>query len=179
MARILILYGTTEGQTARISEYIAEVAREQGHEADAADIRELSDGSPLEGYETVFVGASIHMGRHEGYVTDFVKKNRELLERVPSAFFSVNLTAGEKTEDARRKTTEYVEEFVEETGWRPRSIGIFAGALLYTQYGFVKRRVMKKISRDMGSKDTDTSRDYEYTDWEEVERFTERSLEGI
>ena len=33
MIRILIPYGTTEGQTARISEYVADVIRDHGHEA--------------------------------------------------------------------------------------------------------------------------------------------------
>jgi menaquinone-dependent protoporphyrinogen oxidase len=29
----------------------------------------------------VIVGASIHMGKHEDYVLDFVRKNRDALER--------------------------------------------------------------------------------------------------
>jgi menaquinone-dependent protoporphyrinogen oxidase len=39
MMRILIPYGTTEGLTARISEYVADVIRARGHEADAVDIK--------------------------------------------------------------------------------------------------------------------------------------------
>ena len=35
MTKILIGYGTTEGQTARIAEYIAEVIRSHGIEAQA------------------------------------------------------------------------------------------------------------------------------------------------
>jgi menaquinone-dependent protoporphyrinogen IX oxidase len=44
MMRILITYGTTEGQTARISEYLAEVIRDHGHEANAVDIK--GSGAP-------------------------------------------------------------------------------------------------------------------------------------
>jgi menaquinone-dependent protoporphyrinogen oxidase len=33
MAKVFIPYGTTEGQTAKIAEYIAEVIRHHGHEA--------------------------------------------------------------------------------------------------------------------------------------------------
>jgi menaquinone-dependent protoporphyrinogen oxidase len=53
---------------------------------------------------------------------------------------------------------------------------LFAGALLYTQYGFLKRHLMKKIASDKGSLDTDTSRDYVYTEWDGVQRFTEDFL---
>jgi menaquinone-dependent protoporphyrinogen oxidase len=49
----------------------------------------------------VIVGASIHMSKHEEYVRDFVKRNREDLEEWPSAFFSVTLAAQEDTDEAR------------------------------------------------------------------------------
>ena len=42
MMRVLIPYGTTEGLTARISDYVAEVIRGHGYEADAVDIKGLS-----------------------------------------------------------------------------------------------------------------------------------------
>ena len=179
MARVLIAYGTNEGQTARIAEHIAGVARGRGHEAEVVDIGGLPDGSRPEGYDAVIVGAPIHMGEHEDYVRDFVRKNRQLLERVPSAFFSVSLTAREHTEKARAQTKGYVEKFVEETDWHPDRVGIFAGALLYRQYGFVKRHLMRRISKQMGNQDTDTSRDYEYTDWDDVGHFAEEFLEDV
>jgi menaquinone-dependent protoporphyrinogen oxidase len=177
MARVLILYGTTEGQTASISEGIAEVVRDHGREPETLDIKGLPGGFALEAYEAVIVGASIHMGEHEEYVRDFVKRKREALERMPSAFFSVSLTAREDTDEARAQTKGYVEKFVDETSWHPDMVGIFGGALRYTQYGFIKRHFMKKISEDMGSADTDTSRDYEYTDWNDVRHFTEEFLQ--
>ena len=68
---------------------------------------------------------------------------------------------------------------MQQTGWRPRKIGRFAGALLYTQYGFFKRWIMRRIARDKGSPDTDTSRDYVYTDWESVKGFAEEFLETL
>ena len=66
------------------------------------------------------------------------------LERLPSAFFSVSLAAHGDTEEAEG----YVEEFEQETGWRPAKVALFGGALLYTQYGFVKRHLMKRIAGD-------------------------------
>src|ERR671910_2587250 len=174
MMRVLIAYGTTEGQTARISEYLAEVIRDHGYEANAVDIKGSGAPEP-DDYDAVIVGASIHMGKHEDYVRDFVRENRDALERLPSAFFSVSLAAHDDTEEAEG----YIEEFVEETGWRPGMVGLFGGALLYTQYGFIKRYVMKKIARHKGSPDTDTSRDYVYTDWESVKHFAEEFLELV
>ena len=174
MMRVLIPYGTTEGQTARISEYLAEVIRDHGHEAHAVDIKGPGVPEP-DDYDAVIVGASIHMGKHEDYVRDFVRENREALERLPSAFFSVSLAAHDNMEEAEG----YIEEFVRETGWHPAKVGLFGGALLYTHYGFIKRHIMKKIAREKGNPDTDTSRDYVYTEWDGVKHFVEEFLETL
>ena len=177
MIRVLIPYGTSEGQTARIAEYLADVIRGQGYEAYPVDIKRSGAPEP-DGYDAVIVGASVHMGKHEEYVRDFVRENRDTLERLPSAFFSVSLAAHDNTKEARDEVEGYIEKFVQQTGWRPSKVGLFAGALLYTQYGFIKRWIMKKIARDKGNPDTDTSRDYIYTDWGGVKRFAEEFLEA-
>jgi menaquinone-dependent protoporphyrinogen oxidase len=174
VTKIYVPYETTEGQTAKIAEYIADVIRGYGHEAQTADIKRSGHAVPGD-YDAVIVGASIHMGKHDGYVGDFVRKNLALLERLPSAFFSVSLAAHGDTAEAEN----YVEEFEQDTGWRPTVVALFGGALLYTEYGFLKRHVMKKIARDKpGSLGTDTSRDYVYTEWDGVRRFAEDFLEA-
>ncbi|KRE77401.1 flavodoxin domain-containing protein [Arthrobacter sp. Soil763] len=174
MASIYLPFGTVEGQTARIAEYIAYVIREHGHEARTADLQTAGDVLPGD-CDGVIVGASVHMGRHEGSVTDFVRANRAALERLPSALFSVSLAAHGDEGSAE----DYVEKFEAETGWRPAHVGLFAGALLYTRYGFLKRHMMKRITSSKGSPDTDLSRDYVYTEWDGVRRFTEDFLAGL
>jgi len=175
MTKILIPYGTTEGQTAKIAEVIADVIRGHGAEVETVDVRRVPDPIPA-GYDGVIVGASIHMSRHDARVVEFVQHNREPLDRLPSAFFSVSLAAHGDTEEAEG----YVEEFERQTGWRPAKIALFSGALLYTHYGFVKRHMMKKIAHDKpGHLGTDTSRDYVYTEWDGVKHFAEDFLADL
>jgi menaquinone-dependent protoporphyrinogen oxidase len=175
MTKVLIAYGTTNGHTARIAEYLADVIRSQGHKAAAVDLKRSQDAL-LDDYDAVIVGGSIHMGKHDEHVRDFVRRNRVALERLPSAFFSVSLAAHGDMENARA----YVENFERETGWRPVHVGFFSGALLYRQYGFLKRLMMKKIVRDKpGNLSLDTSRDHEYTEWDEVKRFAENFMERL
>ena len=167
--RIFITYGTTEGQTARIAEVIADVLRGHGHDVTLVDVKKAGDTIP-DGYGAVVVGASIHMGKHDKHVVELVGKIRDTLDRLPTAFFSVSLAAaGDDTE-----AEGYVEQFEKETGWQPGRVALFAGALLYTQYGFIKRHMMKKIVGDKpGGLGTDISRDYVYTEWDGVKRFAE------
>lgn len=175
MARVLIAYGTTEGQTAKIAEVIADVMHDLGHDAQAVDITSLDDTVP-DGYDALIIGASIHMGKHDKHVVEFVHRNHDTLERLPSAFFSVSLAAHGDSQEAQG----YVEGFAEETGWHPDKIALFGGALLYTHYGFIKRHMMKKIARDKpGHLGLDTSRDYVYTEWDAVKRFAEHFADQL
>jgi menaquinone-dependent protoporphyrinogen oxidase len=178
MTRILIAYGTCEGHTGRIAHYLADVIGARGYEVHAVNVERPGIGEP-EGYDAVIVGASIHLGKHERYVADYVRQNRHILERIPSAFFSVSLSAGENTEEARKAVGDCIEQFMRHTGWRPNKVARFAGALLYTQYGFFKRWMMKRIARSKGSPDTDTLRDYVYTDWHSVKRFADEFLDTL
>ena len=57
-----------------------------------------------------------------------------------------------------------------ETGWRPDKVGLFAGAIKYSQYGSLTRFLFKLVAA-VTAEDTNTSRDYEYTDWNKVEGF--------
>ena len=130
MTKILIAYGTTEGQTARIADHLAGVIRSRGFEAQAVDLKRSKD-LPLNGYNAVIVGGSIHMGKHQDEVADFVRTNRAALEGLPSAFFSVGLAAHGDMENAEA----YVANFEQQTGWHPAKVGLFSGALLYRKYG--------------------------------------------
>ena len=56
---------------------------------------------------------------------------------------------------------------MERTGFDPDAVGLFAGALVYTQYGWLKRHLMRSIVKREGG-DLDMSKDYEYTDWDAV-----------
>ena len=175
MSKIYIVYGTTEGQTARIADVMAQVILAHGDQVATVDVKQARDGLTA-GYDGVVVGASIHMGKHDKHAVEFVRHNRELLERVPSGFFSVSLAAHGDLEEAEG----YLEQSQQETGWRPAKVALFGGALLYTHYGFLKRRLMKKIAGDKpGHLGTDTSRDYVYTEWDAVRGFAEEFLSQL
>ncbi|HEU0014491.1 MAG TPA: flavodoxin domain-containing protein [Longimicrobium sp.] len=176
MAKVLIVYGTTEGQTRKIAAWIAAVATEHGHlatvvEAGGGAVRALPAC-----YDALIVAASVHRGTHQAPVARFVRDNLPALQSVPAAFFSVSLSAAGKQPRQRADARRCAEEFLRTTGWRPGRVSTVAGALAYTKYGLLTRWIMKRIARREGG-DTDTSRDHEYTDWERLRRDVERFLE--
>lgn len=170
MAKVLLCYGTTEGQTATVAERVGDVLETEGHDPTLVHLAHPPDVLEPDAYDGIVVGASIHLGSHQSYVETFVREHRETLNRRPSAFLSVSLTAAHDDPEDRAPATELLEEFLDETGWDPDGTLAVAGALKYSEYGLVKRFAMRRIA-GRASGDTDTARDYEYTDWEAVESF--------
>ena len=170
MARILILYATVEGQTARVAERLA--AHWRG--AHAVELVRAVDGAELpllEAYDAVVVGASVHYGHHPAFLAAALKRQRGTLASLPSAFFSVSLSAdgpGAKPAAALR----YTGRFLRGIGWQPRNTAAFGGALRYTEYPAWKRWLVGLFVRVAGG-DTDQSRSYEYTNWRSVEQFAD------
>ncbi len=170
MARVAVVYGTTEGQTAAIAERVAGVLSDAGHDPVLLHAAHLPAEFSPDGYDGWVVGASVHYGRHQRYVARFVRDHVATLDRVPSAFFSVSLTAATGTPEADATARELLDGFLTETGWTPDLTAVFPGALKYSEYGLLTRFVMRRIARKHGG-GTDASRDYEYTEWDAVERF--------
>lgn len=177
MAHVLVLYGTTEGHTAKIATHIAERGRAQGHTVDLLHGAELPNDFALGRYAGVLIGASVHETRHQRYIREFVRANRDELATKRSAFFSVSLSAAGDAE-SQRGAQACMEAFFAETSFRPDQVTTVAGALRYTQYSWWKRALLKQISKHKGG-DTDTSQDYEYTDWNAVDRFADAFFEKL
>ena len=175
---ILVLYGSLEGQTEKISQRIAEVIRDRGQQATALSAKHLPADFSLDNYNAIIIGGSIHMSKYPSFVKTFINNHRDRLNELASAFFTVCMAINSQEEKSRQQAEQYAEQFLAQTGWQPRLKTIFAGAVKYTQYNFFTRYIMKMISKKEGG-NTDTSRDHEYTDWDEVKRFTETFMNEI
>ena len=174
--RFSIIYGTTEGQTRKIVERMATCIREHGPDVDIVESTALPEDLDLGSSDAIIVAASVHQHRHQSSIVHFVKDNLEALKAKPSAFVSVSLAAA--FEDERADAQEYVDKFLDETGWQPTETYLVEGALLYTQYDFFKRQMMKLIVWTGGGP-TETNHDHEFTDWDALSKFVDGFLEKV
>lgn len=174
--KILIVYGTIEGQTRKIARFMNDVLQEAGHKVTIAD---ASDEPPSpDGYDAVLIGGSIHAHNYQTSITHYIKQNVNALNKIPGAFFSVCLAVASDREEEHREAEKIAADFIEQTGWHPLRITQFAGALKYSKYDFFKRMVMKMIAKKEGHI-TDPSQDYEYTNWNEVKSFVIDFTENV
>jgi menaquinone-dependent protoporphyrinogen oxidase len=176
MANILVVYGTTEGHTRKIAQRIGGFVREMGHNAEVVDSADVRKDFRADGFNAYIVIGSVHQGNHQRSLVHFVRKYRDDLRKAPSTFLSASLTAAYKEGDHMAELQKCVDKFTDETDWTPTEWIPVAGALLYVEYDWLKRTILKSISKRAGG-DTDTAQDYEYTDWVALEVYVKSFLE--
>jgi menaquinone-dependent protoporphyrinogen oxidase len=173
VSSILIIYGSTYGQTERVARRLGELLLKAGYAVDLHRGDQLPTHLTLETYNGVLVAASVLGGYHQRYIRKFVRHNAARLNSLVSAFVSVCGSAGSDP----AKASGYIDGLLEESGWRPAITRSFTGAVAYTKYSWPIRWVLKRMSRSKGLP-TDTSRDWDFTEWREVDAFA-RSLAAL
>jgi menaquinone-dependent protoporphyrinogen oxidase len=183
MSRILVVYGTSYGQTAKIARFVADTLTASGHAATLVNAAELGRrcalprGRSPRDFDGVIVGSSIIVGHHQRSVRRFVRAHHAALNAVPSAFFSVSGSAASRDVAKFAEALKISGDFARVAGWRPLLVESVAGAIAYTKYSPPVRWLLRRISASEGGP-TDTSRDHELTDWAQVGRFVE-AFEGL
>ena len=163
--RNIFIYSTSNGQSLKICNAI-----NKNKESLIIDMDMLKT-TKLDNFDQIVIGASVKYGDHNKKVYEFVKKNRVLLEKKKTVFFSVNATA-RKSEKNTPKTNPYIIKFLKKTNWTPDHIGVFAGMIDFPNYNFIEKYIIKLIMW-ITNGPTDTSKTFEFTNWEDVKKFSE------
>jgi menaquinone-dependent protoporphyrinogen oxidase len=168
MTRILLVHSTTDGHTIKISDVIINELTQAGHDVSQCSVTEVS-ADQLNNSDTIILGASIRYGKHQKSVYDFVTDNKSLLRTKKTAFFTVNVVARKENKNTP-ETNPYINKFLDEVEWQPDLKGVFAGKLNYPIYGPLDRFMIRLIMY-ITKGPTDTSKVYEFTNWESVKQF--------
>lgn len=173
---LLVVYGTTEGQTRKIATRTGEFIRAAHHDVEVVDSTQVQATLDVDDYDGVIVLGSVHQGQYQSALVDFISSHLDKLQAKHTAFASVGLSFvfDEHDEEAQQ----YVKHLSTLTGWYPNHIEYVAGALAYTQYDFFKRQMMKLIARHQGGP-TLTDKDYEFTDWHALEKFVDEYCRSV
>ncbi|OIQ48440.1 MAG: protoporphyrinogen oxidase [Gammaproteobacteria bacterium MedPE] len=176
MSTIALIYSTHDGQTLKICQRLAQ--RMQANDQQTS-LLSLADCSAInwQEYDQVILGASIRYGHLNKALYQFIETNKESLNQINNAFFCVNLTA-RKPEKNTPETNAYMKKFLTLSSWQPQKLAVFAGALLYSKYGFFDKFMIRLIMKITGG-ETDTSKDIEYTDWDKVDQYADELLASL
>jgi len=167
-----IIYSTVDGQTLKICNKIKEVFQQNNQEVDLISIDDFT--GDITKYNKLVIGASIRYGVHNPKIIEFIKTNKEKLDAIKTAFFSVNLVA-RKPEKNDPDTNPYVVKFFKTIDWKPTVVKVFAGKLDYKKYSFFDRKMIQLIMW-MTKGPTNTNAEIEYTNWEKVNEFARKLI---
>lgn len=177
MARILIVYESKYGQTEKIAKFLSNRMLTQGHSVNLLNLRNRETLSPAN-YDGIVVGAGLYMRRYPRALVKWVQTHSKTLSQRPTAFFSVCLAVMQSDLKTQRDLHVIENDFFKKTKWYPKRREAFAGALSYTKYSWLTKQVMKIMARASGG-DADTSKDYEYTSWKDVSRFSDNFINSL
>jgi menaquinone-dependent protoporphyrinogen oxidase len=170
--KMLLVYGTTEGQTEKISKYVANCLAQRGHQYVLMNASGSTRAADVRDFDAVIIAASVHAGRYQPAIIHYVREHLAAIGGRPNAFLSVSLAAAGDNEDDGDGLKKCVADFARETKWTPQNVHHVAGALRYTSYNLLTRWAMQYIAYRKGGP-TDASRDYELTDWADLGRFVD------
>lgn len=182
MKRVGVFYATKEGHAHKVAERVGAALAERTLDIAVHNVNDVDASAVLTRSDAAVIVGSVHLGKHEPQLVAFVKAHRLQLDAIPAAFLSVcGEQAGAEqgsTPEARAKSAANVsaqlQTFIDATGWHPRHVRPVAGAFAFTHYNALVRWVMKRIAKREGLP-TDTSRDYDFTNWTALDDFS-RSL---
>ena len=160
----IFIYSSSNGQSLKICEILNEEK-----ESLILNIDRLNSVN-LDNFDQIIIGASVKYGDHNKKIYNFVKNNKILLKRKKTVFFSVNATA-RKSEKNTPNTNPYIIKFLKKTNWKPDHIGVFAGKIDFPNYNFLEKHLIKFIMW-ITNGPTDTTKTYEFTDWDAVKKFS-------
>lgn len=172
MKKALIVFATREGQTEKVALRIANHLSKIDFEVDVQNAADAPQ-KPLGAYDLILCGGSMHIGGIEKELTKFVNSNAKMIEQKPNSFFLVLLSAATKNPKLRAEWLSEAEKRLrEQIQLKFDHVEMIAGALKYSKYPWPVKWIMRRIAKKAGE-GTDFSKDYEYTDWDQVKKYAE------
>lgn len=166
--RVLLIYASRHGQTRRIAERLSDVAGANGAETHLFAVDEIPRHLAPHVADVVVLAAPVYHDRHPKSAERFATEHRTDLAKVQSVFVSVSGAA--RTAEGRDMAGSYVRAFCGTTGWMPDRVELVAGGEPYTKYNWFTRWLMIRHNRKLG-RVVDPKRDYDFTDWDAVDRL--------
>lgn len=161
--KILVLYGTTEGQTGKIAEFCAGHLGASGHDFVVKDCSKRLSDLEISDFDRVILAGSVHQGRHQETLESFVFARRQELESVPTLLISVSLSIA--FENGEEEAVGYVQTFAEMSEFQPRDVVLIGGALKFEKYGYYMSNIVEHVVLKDREQITE---DREFTDWDKL-----------
>ncbi|MCC6905781.1 MAG: flavodoxin [Anaerolineae bacterium] len=136
-ARILVAYASKSGTAVEVAHAIGEAILQNG--AVQADVMNVRRVDSLKGYNGVVLGSAIRMGSWLPEALAFARGNREALNALPTAIFTVHLLNTDDTPECQAARAAYIAPVL--ALFAPVDVRFFTGRMDHEQLGVFERLV--------------------------------------
>jgi menaquinone-dependent protoporphyrinogen oxidase len=105
--RVLITYASHFGSTADVAAAIGDTLGTHGF---FVEVKPLKENPQIDGYQAVLLGSAVQYGTWLPEAVDFVKSNRQVLNQLPVALFTVHITNLGNDETSRKNRLAFLKE---------------------------------------------------------------------
>jgi menaquinone-dependent protoporphyrinogen oxidase len=161
---VLVTYASKCVSTGEVANAIGKTLAQAGVRVDVLPLKNVTN---LSGYQAVFVGSAIRMAKWLPEAADFISENRAILQRVPTAYFTVCATMIGDTPANRARAAAFVEPV--RTVLIPAAEGYFAGKVDPASLSFFENISLKAKGVPQG----------DFRDWEKITSWVQSTYAQI
>jgi len=172
---VLIIYGGRFEQSHKIANEFERLLAEADMEPFVVSLTKNMEAD-LWKYDAFILVTSVRYGYFDKNAYRYIAQNMNKLTNMPCLAVTVSLTA-RKPEKRDPKTHSYTAKFLEKSGW-PGDVEVVAGELNYPKYKIWDRLAIQLIMKMTGGP-TDKTTVIEYTDWDQIDRTSDRFIKAI
>jgi len=177
--KILIFYGTRFGATEGVAGKMAELARENGIQAEVLNLKDLpQDRIPdFTDYDGLMIGSSIKIGQWTKDVKKFVSNYKDQLNafKGKKGFFVSSAYAADP-ESYQRVKTEYTLDACNKLGVEKLDLfDAFGGLMDFTEtskMGWLDKKLLKVAAKVASGEKAEDDSYNDVRDWDQIEKFT-------
>lgn len=137
--KILVAYASRCGSTGEVAETVGKELCAVGA---AVDVKRVQDIRSIGGYDAVVLGAPARMGKLIPEAVKFARRNRDALQKIPTAYFAVGATLKEDTAENREAMYAYLKPLREIK--TPAAEEVFGGAVIHSTLSPLLRFVAER-----------------------------------
>jgi menaquinone-dependent protoporphyrinogen oxidase len=154
--QVMVACASKHGSTEGIAQAVADRLQQQGHDAVAKRVVDVSD---LDGIQAIVLGSAVYAGSWMHEATEFAKENADALSKMPVWLFSSGPLGTEvhDEEEQPRQLAELTDTL------HPRGHRVFFGALDHDKLGFGERMMVKAVKAPEG----------DFRDWDAISEWAD------
>jgi len=182
--KVLIAYGSRYGSCKDVADELANILTTEGLQADVWDLKNKKiPSSPLDSYDGFIIGSGIKINKWTKEAENLLKDYNGVAKS--DAVLGIFVCCGKALDEKEESVKQYIEKYIDMYGLDPKIYDSFGPSFDLTKdskVGFLGKKMLKGIAKEMGKKQGVEVKDgekYDFRDWDKIREFAQEYKEHV